>query len=428
MSADRPTYHLAAIQAVGRVVSLVLQLLHFAVLARAYGPDRFGAFAAGLAVASVAGVAGDFGIPTTLLVARATADRATIWATGLRAVLATSAVAVTGGVVFALVVLDGDARLAACILLLWAGIGRVRLVATAVCQADYEAGRVVAADVGFRLVALLGAVAAAVATSSFAVLSAVVAVGLVAGEVVGLALVWPGRPAAADRRAVRALIVRSRDFGLTAATASVHSRVDQVLLSAYRVAQGGPYAVAYRLVDAALAVMTVVSSLIVPVLGRCNGPDRERLARAVTAAAVLFGMASAGVIYMGAAVLVDIVGGAGYGDAVPIVRVLAIVLLIAVVNVPLLHLVMVEGGSNQLLRISIVMVVVNLSLNAVLIPSRGASGAAVATLVSEAVGLTLVARLARRYHPGVLPTWRPWRDLRPLRDRPSTLASIERVS
>ena len=420
--AERPTHRLALANAAGRLASLALQLAHFAVLARAFGPDDFGSFAAGLALASMVGVAAELGLPTTVLIERATDDRSTVWSRALAAVLVTSAVAVVIGAMVATVVLRAGARLAALMLLGWVVAARIRLVAVAVRQADYHTGRAVASELTARSVALAGAGAGAVAVTGAGPLTATIAAALVAGDLAGTAVAWPARPRPVHRREVLDLIGRSRDFGLTAAAASVHSRVDQVLLSSFGAGRGGPYAVAYRLVDAALAIATAVTAAAVPLLGRCQPDERERLARALTAAAAVFALATAVVLVAAAPVLVSVVGGPGYDDAVDLVRILALVLVVAVVNVPLLHLLVVEGRSRLLFRLALAMVACNAGLNMVAIPRAGATGAALATLASEIVGLVVVTATARRLHRRVLPGWRPWRDLAPLRNPPAALA------
>ncbi|MEM8924379.1 MAG: lipopolysaccharide biosynthesis protein [Actinomycetota bacterium] len=418
----RPTHQLAAAQAGGRVLSLGLQLLHFALLARWFGPDRFGPFAAGLALASMAGVVAEFGVPTTMLVERAERRRSVVWSAGLRAVALTAVLGSSAAAVVALLALDGEARTAALVLLAWTVAGRLRAVAVAVRQADLAVGRVAGAEIATRGVAVTAAACGwAFALEGDARLVAA-AGGMAVGEVAGMVVAWPGRPSSAPWSEVVGLLRRCRHFGLTASVASVHSRIDQVLLDALRVGRGGPYAVAYRLVDASLAVATAANALIVPLLARAEDDARWRLARAATSAAALFALAVGGAIALAAPGLVAVVGGPGYGDAVPLVRVLALVLIVAVINVPLLHLVMVAGRSERLVHINLAMVAVNLGLNLALLPRWGAEGAAWATLASETMGLVLVAGVAHRCHPGVLPTLRPWRDLAPLRARPQPQA------
>lgn len=429
---DRPTHQLAGLQAAGRVVSLGLQLVHFALLARAFGAEAFGPFAAGLAVASMAGVVAEFGVPTTVLVQRADTGVRRLWAVALRAVAASTTIGVAAAAAVAVGLLDGAARQAALVLLGWTVAGRFRLVAVAVRQADLEAVRVVVAELSARLVATGAAAVAFGLDGDPSTTLVVAAAGMAAGEVVGLAVAWPGAPGGtagqgAWRDAV-ALLRRSRDFGLTASAASVHSRLDQILLDATRTAGGGAYAVAYRLVDASLAVMTMATSLVVPLLAQCHRRQREELARALTAAAVLFAGLLGGGLVATAPIVVRVIGGAGYEEAVVLVRLLAVVLAFAVINVPLLHLVMVEGRSDRLFRISVVMIAVNLTLNLALLPRWGVTGAAVATMVSEATGLVLVTLEARRHHPRVLPGPNLWRELQPLRRQPAALIAPTRTA
>lgn len=411
MSAERSTGRLAAVQIAGRVVSLALQVAQFALLARAFGADAFGSFAAGWAIAVVVGSLAEFGIPTIMVLDRAHHDRATVWSTGLVAVICSSVAATLIGVGFGFVTLSGDGRDAALILCGWALFSRVRPVAMAVAQADYEIPRVVAADLAFRVGGTVGAVLAfPVVAESFAGATAVAAAGMVVGDLVGLVIARPGPRVPVSNAQVWSLLRRSRDLGLSAVASATHSRADQVILGSYRVAQGGPYAVAYRLVDAALALVVAAGSVVLPALGRTSGAARASISRALTSAALVFGVGLGATLAIGAPLFVAVIGGSEFESAVPLVRILAVVLVVSVVNMPLAQLVIVEGGAHRLLRISIFSVGLNISLNLLLIPTYGAMGAAIATLATETIGLCLVARVAMSYLPGVLPSRRFWRD------------------
>lgn len=422
----RPAWQLGAVTAAGRSVSLGLQLAHFALLARSFGAERFGAFAAGMAVAIVAGVVAELGLPQTAVLARASRDRATVWSSALWATAATSGAAVLLGGAFAVTVLDGPAERAALGLLGWAGVSRFRLVAVALRQADYDVLRPVASDLAFRLTALAGAVAAAevaAADGSFATMVGVTAAGLIAGEVLGLTIAWPGRPARRDHGQVEALLDDSRALGATAITWSLQARLDQVLLGSFQVAQGGPYAVAYRLIDASMAVVGAALAMALPILSRTQNGDRERVGRALVAGVALFAAVVSAAVFSGAPLVVSLIGGSGYADAVPLVRILAVVLFLAVVKMPLLHLVIVEQATPLLLRASLGFLTLNVALNLALIPTRGARGAAVATLATEATALIVLALIVRSRLPGFIQGLRPWADLALLARHPTALVS-----
>jgi O-antigen/teichoic acid export membrane protein len=392
------------VQIGGKVVALALQLAFLAVTARAFGPDLFGAFAAGWALVMVASAFADFAMPTQLILDLADRPRRDVERAVLSGLVATSTLAMVGLLVYAIFGLPPNSQITAVALMPWMVGGRLRTTGQSFLQADYRVVRIAVAEALARGAAVVGAAVALAAASSFGATVTVIGIGMLLGELAAATVVWGRQPEVGSPNEGLAMLQRSRDLGLTSVASTTHSRIDQVLFGSLRAeAAGGPYGVAYRVVDAALAVVVAAGGVVLPVLTTASGAVRTSVSRGLTAIAAVFGVAMGTSLFVAAPVLVDILGGDGFESAVPLVRVLAVVLVISVTNMPLSQLVIVEGRAGLLLRFSVAAIVLNVALNIALIPRYGAMGAAVTTLVTESLGFVAVAAVASRLRPGVIP-------------------------
>jgi O-antigen/teichoic acid export membrane protein len=87
--------------------------------------------------------------------------------------------------------------------------------------------------------------------------------------------------------------------------------------------------------------------------------------------------------WLAARPLVVTIYGGRYADSAPVLRLLALSLPLLFVNYALTHQVLAWGGQRAYLWVTVAALAVNLAANLALVPSWGAQGAAVATLVTE---------------------------------------------
>lgn len=170
----------------------------------------------------------------------------------------------------------------------------------------------------------------------------------------------------------------------------------------------GIYGIAYRFVDAALPLAAFVAASLFPLLASELDVGAERVRRAA-----LLVLAAAPVVVVPALLfaprIVELVGGRDYAAAALPLRLLVLSLPFSALAMLLLSLVMAHRRERTVLPLVVGSIVLNLSLNLVLVPTYGVAGAAGATLCAEITGCLLLLRLVRRV-PGVsLPLPRPRR-------------------
>jgi O-antigen/teichoic acid export membrane protein len=264
-----------------------------------------------------------------------------------------------------------------------------------------------------RGVALGGLVAVALGAGSltttgrFAATGLTLAIGLLVTVVllVGRPSAKPQARSGASLAPLR-LIAEAVPLGLTNAASFVHVRIDQVILAAFGVTIAlADYAIAYRLLDAAVALVSAVGMVALPLLARRPRSERARASRErgdlLVVLAVVLGMLA----FVFAPQLVLVLGGRRYTYATWLARLLTPALVVSVLNVSGAQVAIVERKANALLRIAVLAVILNVVLNVVFIPSYGVRASAVATVVTETVGAALVARLAQSLVPGSI-DWR----------------------
>lgn len=194
-----------------------------------------------------------------------------------------------------------------------------------------------------------------------------------------------------------------------------HNDIDKVMLGRLDGAAGaGVYAAAYRLVDVAWLPVRSLLGAAGPRFFRYaqGGPaDLLPFVRGVAGPALLYSSLVAVVLAAGASVLVPLLGGA-YADAVPLLRLLAVVVLLRCLHYLPADVLTSLGRQGTRTAIQVGVLLANVGLNLWLIPAHGAWGAAWATLVCESalavalwIALLRVIRRAgpRRSWPEVVP-------------------------
>lgn len=168
----------------------------------------------------------------------------------------------------------------------------------------------------------------------------------------------------------------------------VHNRVDTLLLQSLAgPAALGIYSAAYRLMEVFKIVPNLAEQTLFPNLSRLGDEERERSRRAVARAFQLL-LAVLAPLVVAAAILgpaaVDLVFGAAFQDAARPWVVLMAALVFVALGRPFLVRLRASGDLRSANLLSAGAVAVNLGLNLVWIPRYGPTGAALATLASEA--------------------------------------------
>jgi O-antigen/teichoic acid export membrane protein len=210
-----------------------------------------------------------------------------------------------------------------------------------------------------------------------------------------LALRMVGRWPRPSRRRLRELVGIGVPMGISGVLIISYAKIDQVFV--FTIAgsrQAGLYGAVYNVLDQAHFVPMSILTTLNPVLAAAWPRDRERLLRAARMTAELLAIASFGALAFaiaGAEPVLRAIFGASFTQAAPTLVILGAAYVLISFGYLNGNLLITLGQQRRLMRISLVALVVNLAGNAVLVPLVGYIGAAVMTLVTEAVVIAMAS-------------------------------------
>lgn len=205
---------------------------------------------------------------------------------------------------------------------------------------------------------------------------------------------------AADRKVWRTLVRGGGPLALISLLGLINYRLDVVVLGALAGTRDvGIYAVATRFVDAALPLASFFVAAAFPILSATatHAPEhRQRQARRAAEFLVLASvpLAVGGCVF--APQLVHLVAGSAYASAALPLRLLLVSLPLSYLSTFMLFMLIAADRQRRVMPLVVASIVLNLVLNVALVPSYGAVGPAIATLVSEAVGAIALVAIVRR--------------------------------
>lgn len=398
---DRTLISGVSTQMLARIVSLIVAASITPFLARSLGAADYGTFALASTVVAVASTIGDAGLG--LLASRellSTKDRAS-WISSFWTSRVILGIVVTLVAIGATAFMD-DRTILWIALLSLPGL-MIIAGATALFMADLDPQRAGVVEVVTRIVFAVTFIGGVLAGASIVELFALsTAVTLVAGVMAaryakrhGVGFAWNEEWATLARRAL--------PLGLLPVLGMIYSRSDLIVLYALRTeVEVGMYAVGWKVLEAWVALTSVIAGLAIPVF------SKDRSASAITVAARALGMASligGSVTAVLARPVVAIVGGPEFLEPVVIgsrtvdsVQALTIVMM----AFGLMGFNLIAGSGllafsleRLLYRHFAIVVTINLGLAVFLVPTWSLVGAAIASLVSEAAALIHVAWSAR---------------------------------
>lgn len=221
------------------------------------------------------------------------------------------------------------------------------------------------------------------------------------------------RPAA-DLAAWRAVLRDVLPYAAAAAVGLVYFRLAVILLSYVGTDyETGIYGTAFRIVEVVGVIPWLVVSSGFPIIARAAANDSARLRYALQRmfeVSTILGVGIALGLALGAEFAIDVVAGAGFEDAVVVLRLLALAIvtsfLVATWSYALLSL----RAHGALLKCNAIAAVVAAAGTVVLGSSHGAEGAAIATVAAEAaLALSYLVALRRRrtdLAPGMPVLWK----------------------
>jgi O-antigen/teichoic acid export membrane protein len=384
-------------EAVGKIASLVF----FVVIARELGEEQFGDFVFGMSLSTVLLIVAGLGMQE--MIGREVAKdprRADelVWnVIVLKGLMMVALLLVITG----LVALQGRSlESAAAIVIVSVGIGFEYQAGTLYSVFDgRERQQYVATTliVNRTSTALLG-VAAALAGASLVTIAIIFTAGSALGVVTAYWLMQrfvlqPARRI--EPHAWGALIRASLPLGILTLLGTVSFRTSVVMLGLLSAgsADVGEYGAAYRLVEASLFIASAFNAASLAWFSRQNGDGPVSIARGFEMATktVLTLMLPIGLgLAVFAGPLIEALYGSDYEGAVTPLRILGVLCALWGVNTTMVTVLVTRNRPDVYTRPALIALVPNLALALILIPSHGATGAAIAAVASAALLVAMV--------------------------------------
>jgi O-antigen/teichoic acid export membrane protein len=208
------------------------------------------------------------------------------------------------------------------------------------------------------------------------------------------------------RRFMRAML----PYSAAVAASALYFRVSILLVSALSsAAQLGYFSASFRIIEVLTPVPALLASSAFPIFARAAHDDHERLGYAlgrVFEVALVAGAWTAVSIAVGAPLAIEVIGGAEFAQAAPVLAIQGIALGAMFVSLVWANVLLSLGQFRQILVISVSMLLLNGLLVAALIPLDGARGAAIATAIAEVVAVVVQALTVVRARPQLRPSLR----------------------
>ena len=394
------------IQVAGQVVGLAVALLTLKLTTDYLGVETFGKLAIVLAVSGILTTLADLGVNTTLARELAkTPERADeLGGHFLRFRVWSAIVLVAAGTALvAFLPYDVDTRVALLIALGSVLFGSLATFPRAFFQTHLRLHLQAAVDVLLRVLGL-GAILIVIAfgLGLHALVALLVAANFSAAAAAFLLSrrFWRVNLRSEWSRA-RPLIRDSLGIGVVSMIGLLHLKADAVLLSFLKpAADVGIYTVAFRFVEQAFFLPGLFVAAVFPILARYVHTKDERLQLAVnrTFQVLLLGAVSVILgLFILAPEIVRLITTSEFDAAITPARILSVSLAFVFVGPVFYNLLFAINRQRELIVIGVLALLLNLSLNLVLIPPYSYNGAAVATVVSECVGFIATYAVARRF-------------------------------
>lgn len=381
---------------VAYILPRIFTVASVAVAARWLGPERFGAYGTAAALAVMASVVGSLGMLPLLVreIAQRPERAATILASAHRLKV------VTGGVMLlttwiasgAFLADQPDARAATMVLAVGWTIQLFAENLAAYYQAVERMARWTQAS------ALFGATSAAVGIALLLLTGSIAAycAGFSVGWLLALAWLATGLPPDARRtwrgsRETASLVRALAPFAGAFIGLTIYCKIDVLLIRAWSsVAEVGLYTAAYKAIDVFQALVIVAAGAVYPRLSRAaTTPGGSERASRLSAEIILLGAVPVGMtLYLTSAPIVGLLFGQGYAAAVDVLSKLSLLMPMLSLSILGGYLLGAAGRMWPVAGLYAIGVGANVALNAALVPTSGAEGAALARLGSEAIVLT----------------------------------------
>jgi O-antigen/teichoic acid export membrane protein len=199
-------------------------------------------------------------------------------------------------------------------------------------------------------------------------------------------------------------------YSAAVAASALYFRVSILLVSALSTAaQLGYFSASFRIVEVLTVVPGLLASAAFPIFTRAARDDHARLGYAlgrVFEVALIVGAWIAVSIGVGARLAIEVIGGAKFNPAIPVLALQGVAVGAMFVSAVWSNGLLSLGLYRQILMINVVALVLNAALVASLVSVDGARGAAIGTAIAEVAAAVALAALVIRGRPHLRPSLR----------------------
>jgi O-antigen/teichoic acid export membrane protein len=204
-----------------------------------------------------------------------------------------------------------------------------------------------------------------------------------------------------DSRYIREFFWAAVVLGIGLVLGMLHYKIDTILLSIFKdPEQVGLYGISYKVFEIFVMIPGLFSALMLPVMSRyakANPGELKRIVQKAVDMVLVPALSTSVVIIVLAPFLVYVVSAGNPSDSS------TLALRILVISVPVLflssqfgYLIIATGRQKELIRLNLIAIAVNVSLNLYVIPRYSFLGAAVVTVTSELLVAVLLWRTVIR--------------------------------
>lgn len=373
---------------------LLIQAAYFVLVARALGPDRYGAFITAVAMAALLGPFSGLGAPNLFIknVRAGRRDARVCWGNGiLLSVLSGTALS---GLAIGLSLLL-RLKVPVPVMLLVSVADLVLLKVTELAASGFIALQQVkqtalqsVAVSGLRLAGILLLMAASHSLSlqRWAAVYLFTSLLGTAYAVVTGSFCW-GAPRT-YLAALRKDVAEGVFFSIAGSAATIYNDIDKIMLSRLGSLEAtGVYAAAYRVIDVSMTPVRSLAAAAYPeffVRGQAGADATYRYARSLITKTSVYGVVMAAGLWFLAPLLLPLLGSS-YSAVVPGVRLLALIPLLRCVHSFMADALSGAGRQRTRTGVQVVIALVNIGANLVILPRYSWRGAAWTSLGCDAL-------------------------------------------
>lgn len=405
-----------AMRSIGYFVGLALTLVSAPLLTRHLGVVDFGYFVTVGSLVTIVTIFADAGLTAVGVreyAVRHTESRHLLMSNIVALRLVVAVVGAAGALLFALMAGYGG------VLVAGTALGGVGLIVNMARQtyvipltAELRLGLATLLDLLRQVLTVIGIVVLVVAGAgllAFFVLPIPVGIAMLAATLVAIRGGRRIRPRA-DPEEWRYLLAETLPAAAASVLASLFYRVAIVMMSVIATAvQTGYFSVSFRVVEAFVAVPSLLVGSAYPVLSRAADTDQQRLSHGFQRlfdVCVVLGAWTALVLAVGAEPIIDFLAGADFAPAVPVLQIQGLALAATFLVTLFASTLWVVRAKRQLVIGEVVGVTCAIALTGALVPLAEAKGAAIAMLGAETLLAVWLGTTLLRLRPDLRPSLR----------------------